>query len=113
MSNSSVTVKRLPKTVCLDSQELYQEGPSVRESTTGVPLYFGFLYRRSSSKKIVMSGIAGARLKQERKDWRRDPNRPFVSVYIGEVSPRVLTAAPGICVAGVYLSSRLRFWDLG
>lgn len=43
-----------------------------------------------------MSGIAGARLKQERKDWRRDPNRPFVSVNIGEVPARVLTAAPGI-----------------
>lgn len=26
-----------------------------------------------------MSGIAGMRLKQERKDWRKDPNRPFVS----------------------------------
>lgn len=26
-----------------------------------------------------MSGIAAARLKQERKDWRRDPDRPFVS----------------------------------
>lgn len=43
-----------------------------------------------------MSGIAGARLKQERKDWRRDPNRPFVSVYIAGVSSRVLTAALGI-----------------
>ena len=26
-----------------------------------------------------MSGIAVERLKQERKDWRRDPDRPFVS----------------------------------
>lgn len=45
-----------------------------------------------------MSGIAGARLKQERKDWRRDPNRPFVSVNIGGAYLCVLTAALGIYV---------------
>lgn len=40
-----------------------------------------------------MSGIAGMRLKQERKDWRKDPNRPFVSpAFVSAGSSAALTA---------------------